>query len=430
MLNNFANQFLVMDQKAARGLITSLSRSEKGGVNIFDQNGKIDVEGKPRIIQSSLAYGAVTDSYTSKPYQVIDGIAIIPVSGTLIHGLNYISSYYSGYNAIVSLFDTANADPDVKGILKVINSPGGTVAGCFDASDHIYENKGDKPVWAIYDDMACSGAMCMASAADRRFTTQTAISGSIGVVQVHVSYENMMKEYGMEVTLISSGTHKLDGNPYKNLPEEVYNDFKTQSDVLKMQFASKVSRNIGISMDQVVETEAACYVGQAAINAGLADELINPHNIISHFKQHLSDSGRTTARSVTMTKVVTKNIETESVNTEAVTTKPVISASTEANPAEAVDQRARCSAIISSASATGRTDLANHLAFKTDLSADDAIKVLDASPEKSVEATTTGNSLDAAMASTEQPNITSMSQDSEQSESSQYVASYKQVTGE
>lgn len=94
----------------------------------------------------------------------------------------------------------------------------------------------------------------------------------------------------------------------------------------------------------------------------------------------------------------------------------------------AAEERQRINAIVSAPEAEGRTELARHLAFNTDMSSEMAISVLKAAPVATV--SNHQNSLDAAMATTEQPNITAMADDSEPSEASQYVASYKQVVGE
>lgn len=420
MLEQLTNQFMAMNPKHARSLLGSLALQQKQGLTAYDASGQMKDNERPRINDVLAGYYGGEDSYERKPFNFIDGIAVIPVTGTLLHKLSYSASWATGYNYIVSKFDAANADPDVKGILLVINSPGGTVAGCFDATDHLAQNKGDKPLWAIYDDMACSGAMCIGSVADRRFTTQTAISGSIGVVQLHASYEEMLSEAGLAVTLIYSGAHKVDGNPYKNLPDDVYESFKSQCDELRGQFAEKVSSNIGLSLDDVLATDAKTYTGQQAVDAGLADEVINAHQIISHFNQHLSDSDSSTLRNITMSDQTTPVAE-ESVITGA----EAQDAAPETNAA--ADERQRISAIVNAPEAEGRADLARHLAFETEMAADAAISVLKASPVANAAANQ--NSLDAAMASTEQPNITTLADD-DQSETSQYVSAYKHVVGE
>ncbi|MFC4699383.1 S49 family peptidase [Glaciecola siphonariae] len=427
MIENFENKMLAMEPKAATTMINSLAKSKNVSLKLFNEGGQIENIDKPRIVQGLHSYYGADNSYSSKPFLFVDGIAIVPVNGALIHRLGYVGSYYSGYDAIVNMFDAANNDADVKGILLLVNSPGGTVAGCFDACDHMYEAKGAKPVWSLYDDMACSGAMCIGSIADRRFTTQTAISGSIGVVQIHASYENMLDEVGMKVTLIYAGENKVDGNPYKNLPQEVYDEFKGQCDALRVQFAEKVSRNIGIPLEDVLATEAKTYTGQEAVDAGLADEVVNSNNIIQIFKQSLSELGSDNNRSVTMSDLQ------PSVTSESAITEPDAQVTqtddSQSHEVERESEQQRCESIITSPEASGKSKLANHLAFKTNMSAQDAIATLQASASET-DVNASVNPLDSAMAATEQPNIAAMGEDQEVSEAQQIVGAYKQVVGE
>lgn len=83
-------------------------------------------------------------------------------------------------------------------------------------------------------------------------------------------------------------------------------------------------------------------------------------------------------------------------------------------PAAAVNQdaqkaeRARVQGILSCEEAKGRTDLANHLAFNTDMSADAAKAILAAAPSAAPQAAApaaTTNMLHQAMANTAQPNV-------------------------
>ncbi|MDM3073893.1 head-tail joining protein [Citrobacter sp. Cf145] len=61
-----------------------------------------------------------------------------------------------------------------------------------------------------------------------RVVTQTARTGSIGVMMAHSNYGAALKTSGVEVTLIYSGDHKVDGNPYEKLPKEVRADFQAR----------------------------------------------------------------------------------------------------------------------------------------------------------------------------------------------------------
>lgn len=419
MFETLLNEQLAMDPRSARMLMASLAAGQK--FSLIDENGEPAKTEKPRITNGASAFAGADGAYGSKPFQYIEGIAVIPVTGALVHRAGFISSYWSGYDAIVSLYNAANADPDVKGILLMINSPGGTVAGCFDACDHLFENK-TKPVWSIADDMACSAAMCISSVADRRFVTQTARVGSIGVVQVHSSYENMLDSAGMQVTMIYSGSHKVDGNPYKNLPDEVYQDFKAGCDTLRNQFAEKVSRNTGMSLDDVLATEAKTYTGEEAVTAGVADEVINSHQIINHFLQHLSGTDSNQERSITMSDQA--QAATESVRAGAEAEAQAAEAQT-----PAVNEKQRISAILQSPEAEGKTKLAQHLAFNTDMSVEQVEATLKASASESAPAATTQNPLDIAMSATEQPGIGAMAEDQELSEADQMVQAYSHITG-
>ena len=108
-------------------------------------------------------------------YDVAEGIAVIPVSGTLVHKLGSLRPYsgMTGYDGIRQNLLMAVADPDVKGILFDIDSPGGEVAGCFDLVDTIYKARGTKPIWAIVDEMSYSAGYAIASAAERVITPRT-----------------------------------------------------------------------------------------------------------------------------------------------------------------------------------------------------------------------------------------------------------------
>ena len=52
----------------------------------------------------------------------------------------------SGYDGIAKRLQQAISDPDVKGILLDIDSPGGEVAGAFDTADLIARAREQKPV--------------------------------------------------------------------------------------------------------------------------------------------------------------------------------------------------------------------------------------------------------------------------------------------
>ncbi len=87
---------------------------------------------------------AATERASRKPYEVTpEGIAIIPVEGTLVHktrGLDALSGLRS-YVDVQKEIEDAATDPTIIGILLEIDSPGGEVAGAFDVADTVYSNR-------------------------------------------------------------------------------------------------------------------------------------------------------------------------------------------------------------------------------------------------------------------------------------------------
>lgn len=138
-------------------------------------------------------------------YDVLEGVAVIAVHGTLVQKLGSLRPYsgMTGYDGIRQTFLTAMCDPDVKAICLDIDSPGGEVAGCFDLVDLIYASRGKKPIHAILTENAYSAAYAIASAADRILVPRTGGVGSVGVIVIHCDWSQRIKEEGLQVTIIT-----------------------------------------------------------------------------------------------------------------------------------------------------------------------------------------------------------------------------------
>ncbi len=226
------------------------------------------------------------------PYPIVDGIAVIEISGVLIHRGGWIgqSSGQTSYQGIAAQIDAAARDPSVRAVALEIDSFGGEVAGVFDLADQIRALRRNKPVWAFVAEHAFSAGYALASQADRILLPRTGAVGSIGVVVMHADLSSQLDQDGVRVTLIHSGQHKVDGNPYEPLPEAVRDDIQREIDVLRFLFAETVAagRAGRLSQDAALATEAATYRGADAVSAGLADEVIDLSRGFAQFRESLS----------------------------------------------------------------------------------------------------------------------------------------------
>ncbi|WP_424894923.1 S49 family peptidase [Tepidimonas sp. HKU79] len=235
-----------------------------------------------------------TDSGLGGDLQVQDGIAILPILGTLVRRSSYIgaASGLTSYHEIEAMAEQAFADPQVRAVLLEIDSSGGEAGGVFDLAQRLRtlaETSG-KPLWAIADEAALSAAYAIASAADRIWLTRTAEVGSIGVVAVHVDESVADAKAGLNYTFLHAGAHKVDGHPHAPLPASVAADIQTDIEQLHDQFIALVAGFRRLTPEVVRATEARVYRGEAAIQAGLADQIGTRAEAITALQRQLAMS--------------------------------------------------------------------------------------------------------------------------------------------
>jgi signal peptide peptidase SppA len=211
-------------------------------------------------------------------YEVCDGVAIIPVSGTLVQKLGTMHAWSGmcGYDAIRHKLRIALEDNAVRAIVFDIDSPGGEVSGCFDLVDAIYEARGTKPIWAILTENAFSAAYAIASAADRILVPRTGGTGSVGVICMHVDFSKALAAGGVDVTLIQYGARKSDGNEFNPLAKEALARFQADVDTMGELFVETVARNRGMKASAVRNTQATTYLGANGVDIGFADAVMAP----------------------------------------------------------------------------------------------------------------------------------------------------------
>ena len=245
------------------------------------------------ILTNCLAEQYQRDGQT--PFCLQDGIAVIEISGVLVHRGAWIgqSSGQTSYEGIAAQLAAAASDLAVRGIALEIDSFGGEVAGVFDLADSIRTARAAKPVWAFVAEHAFSAGYALASQADRIILPRTGAVGSIGVVVMHADLSGQLSDAGVTVTLIHSGAHKVDGNPYAPLPAPVRDRIQAEIDSIRTLFAETVAagRRRRMTAEAALATEAECYRGAEAVAAGLADEISDPASAFAAFADAVNGRG-------------------------------------------------------------------------------------------------------------------------------------------
>jgi signal peptide peptidase SppA len=214
------------------------------------------------------------DGPPAKPYVVTDdGIAIIPIQGTLVRKSSWLDSLcgMTSYATLDSQFSLAVQDPSVSGILLDINSPGGECSGVFDLADRMFNLRGTKPVYAIANDDCFSAAYALGSCADKLFVTRTGGVGSVGVICLHLDQSAHDEKEGLKYTAIFAGDRKNDFSPHNPLSDRALETEQAEVDRLYGMFVGLVSRNRGLSANTVQGTQAGLFFAENGVAAGLAD---------------------------------------------------------------------------------------------------------------------------------------------------------------
>ena len=232
------------------------------------------------------------DENEAKPangYVVQNGVAVIPVYGTLTHKLAGVrpTSGMTGYNGIRHNVLTALADPGVRGLMLDVDSPGGEVSGCFELSDLIFSLRGRKPIWAVLDDSAFSAAYAIASAADYVTVPELGGVGSIGIIGLITDMSKALEAGGIVVNVIQFGEHKADGLPVIPLSDSARSLFQADVNVMGERFVEVVARNRKLDASAVRGTEAATFLGADGVRRGLADAVMAPDDAFAAFVKSL-----------------------------------------------------------------------------------------------------------------------------------------------
>lgn len=205
--------------------------------------------------------------------ELVAGVAVIPVRGVLSNGPSWWGCSYGG---IRRAFLAALAADDVRAVVLDVDSPGGTVEGCFDLADLIYRARGTKPVHAILSESAYSAAYALASACDRIAVPRTGGTGSVGVIAMHADLSQMLGKAGVEVTVIRYGERKAEGNEFEPLSKGALTRMQADVDAMGELFVETVARNRGLKASAVRAQQAGTYLGAAGVTAGLADAVQAP----------------------------------------------------------------------------------------------------------------------------------------------------------
>ncbi|MBT9587712.1 signal peptide peptidase SppA [bacterium] len=187
------------------------------------------------LLLSVAVAGSSADKNAGYTVTLVDGeetekdfIAIVPIQGMIMEPPSDNPSKGS-LSQLSRLLRQLRKQERLKGILLMVDSPGGGVTTSDRMLEELRRFKADKkvPVVAVFEDVAASGGYYVAMAADHIMAHPTSITGSIGVISHFYDVSQLMGRVGVEVNTIKSlnfqgkESFKDIGSPYRKMrPEE------------------------------------------------------------------------------------------------------------------------------------------------------------------------------------------------------------------
>jgi signal peptide peptidase SppA len=200
-----------------------------------------------------------------------DGVGILRLDGPLMKHLSSLSAGTSTVLARRALRAMA-ADKQVRSILLVIDSPGGTAAGTKDLADDVAAAAAVKPVHAFIEDLGASAAYWIASRASKVFAGEGALVGSIGTFAVVEDSSAEAAQLGVKVHVIRAGAHKGAGVPGTEVTPEQLAELQRIVNGINDHFLAGVSAGRKLSAERVRElADGRVHLARDAAGLGLID---------------------------------------------------------------------------------------------------------------------------------------------------------------
>ncbi|MBX2861126.1 MAG: signal peptide peptidase SppA [Vampirovibrio sp.] len=165
---------------------------------------------------------------------------------------------------------------EYKALVLRVNSPGGTVGmsqEIYEAILNLKKEKGTKVV-ASLGDVAASGGVYIAMAADEIIANGGTVTGSIGVIIKSGNFRELLDKIGIQSDVVKSGKYKDLLSTDRAMSEEEKALLQETIDDTYSQFVSVVAKGREMS-EETVKTfaDGRVFTGQQAKGLGLVDEL-------------------------------------------------------------------------------------------------------------------------------------------------------------
>lgn len=225
-------------------------------------------ESAPPSLGELFAMGREKKLELPEPY-----LAVVSLSGNILDGAQSDpSNIYAG--PVVKRLDELAKDPNAKGVLVRISSPGGSAL----ASDLIYRSLAKlneiKPVVISIGSMAASGGYYIAAAGREIFAAEESLIGSIGVVGGKLDLSAMLEKIGLHTESLQRGDNSLYMSPFSAFTASEREAVERQLRGIYDLFIDRVAEGRGKDRAEIeAVAEGRVYTAKQGLPLGMVDHL-------------------------------------------------------------------------------------------------------------------------------------------------------------
>jgi len=192
-----------------------------------------------------------------------------------------------GADDIVERIERADEDGGSEALLLHLNTPGGEVVPSDDIRRAAAEFDG--PTVAYATDVCASGGYWIASGCDELWAREGSVVGSIGVRGSRVTGEELLERVGLNYEQFTAGEYKEAGAFPTDVDENERRYLQGLVDDYYDLFVETVAEGRETDPETLRETEAKVYLGEAAHERGLVDELGTREDALDRLEETLGE---------------------------------------------------------------------------------------------------------------------------------------------
>lgn len=175
---------------------------------------------------------------------------------------------------VLENIEKASNDSNIKGVLFVIDSPGGAVAPSIEIAYAIKELSMKKPVVAYANGTIASGSYYASIWANKIIANPGSIVGSIGVIMQGFEASKLLNNLGITSQTIKAGKYKESGTFARKWTKDEEEELQSVIDDTYNMFVSNVAdaRNLDVR-NYTTFADARIFTAHQAKKVGLVDEV-------------------------------------------------------------------------------------------------------------------------------------------------------------